>query len=162
MLEILRRLQFMFQRGRRERELAEEMEAHRAMASEQGNSFGNALRLREESRDAWGWTWIDRLAQDLRYAARVLRKSPGFTFAAVVTLAVGIGVNVAAFGFFNLIFFRPLPVRHPESSAAAGKAFTAARLVFMGAVSGDGVCARQFQNAFCRAGDVWQPFPYGR
>ena len=115
MLEFLRRLQFFVNRRRVERELAEEMEAHREMAAQHGNHFGNSLRLREEARDAWGWTWLDRLAQDLHYAARVLRKSPGFTCAAVLTLAVGIGVNVAAFGFFNLIFFKPLPVRDPAS-----------------------------------------------
>jgi len=73
------------------------------------------LRLREEARDACGWTWIDRLLQDLRYAARMLRKSLGFTIAAMLMLAIGIGVNVAAFGFFNLIFFKPLPVRDPDS-----------------------------------------------
>ena len=115
MRELVRRLQYLFNRGRLEKELAEEMEAHRQSAAERGGSFGNTLRLREEARDAWGWTWIDRLVQDLRYAVRVLRKSPGFTLAAVLTLAVGIGVNVAAFGFFNLIFFKPLPVRDPDS-----------------------------------------------
>jgi predicted permease len=115
MLEILRRLQYLLTRRRREQELADEMEAHREIATRQGNRFGNSLRLREEARDAWGWTWIDRLYQDIRYAARMLRKSPGFTFAAVLMLAVGIGVNVAAFGFFNLIFLKPLPVRDPDT-----------------------------------------------
>ena len=62
-----------------------------------------------------GWTWIDRIGQDLRYAFRLLRRSPGFTVAAVLMLGLGIGVNVAAFGFFNLILFKPLPVRDPDS-----------------------------------------------
>ncbi len=115
MPEFLRRLQYLFNRRRLDEELAEEMNAHREMAAEHGRDFGNTLRLREEARDVWGWTWLERAVQDLRYATRMLRKSPGFTFAAVVTLAVGIGVNVAAFGFFNLIFFKPLPVRDPGS-----------------------------------------------
>src|SRR5580700_2735567 len=84
-------------------------------ARDGGGQFGNELRLREEARDAWGWTWIDRFSQDLRFAARMLRKSPGFTVAAVLMLALGIGVNVAAFGFFNLMVLRPLPVRDPET-----------------------------------------------
>jgi predicted permease len=115
MPEFLRRLQYLFNRRRLDRELADEMEVHREIATQQGNHFGNTLRLREEARDAWGWTWIDRLLQDLRYAARMLRRSPGFTFAAILMLAIGIGVNVAAFGFFNLIFFKPLPVRDPDT-----------------------------------------------
>ena len=115
MSDLFRRLQYLFHRRRHERELDEEMAAHREVAVEQGGSFGNTLRLREEARDAWGWTWIDRLTQDLRYSGRQLRQSPGFTLAAILTLAIGIGVNVAAFGFFNLILFKPLPVRDPSS-----------------------------------------------
>ncbi len=65
MLEILRRIQYLLTRHRREQELAEEMEAHREIAARQRKSFGNSLRLREEARDAWGWTSIDRLWQDL-------------------------------------------------------------------------------------------------
>ena len=76
MPEFLRRLKYLFNRRRLDQELADEMEAHREIAAQQGNPFGNTLRLREEARDAWGWTWIDRLAQDLSYAARMLRKSP--------------------------------------------------------------------------------------
>jgi predicted permease len=111
-----RRLHYLLNRERLDQELADEMAAHRAMAAGKGaGRFGNTLRLREEARDAWGWTWIDRLGQDLRYAARGLRNSPGFTLTAVLMLGLGIGVNVAAFGFFNLMVLRPLPVRDPAS-----------------------------------------------
>ena len=114
MNELFRRLRYLLNRGRFERELANDMEFHREMAGREGAAhFGNSLRLREEAREAWGWTWIDRFSQDLRYAARMLRKSPGFTLAAVLTLGIGIGVNVAAFGFFNLMVLRALPVRDP-------------------------------------------------
>jgi predicted permease len=115
MSELFRRLRYLVHRRRFDQELAGDLEFHREMAAREGRNFGNALRLREEARDAWGWTWIDRLSQDLRYAARMLRKSPGFTTAAVAMLALGIGVNVAAFGFFDLMFLRPLPVRDPGS-----------------------------------------------
>ena len=116
MHEFFRRLRYLLNRRRFDQELANEMEFHREMAArEGGRPLGNTLRLREEARDAWGWTWIDRLFQDLRYAARMLRKSPGFTLAAVLMLATGIGVNIAAFGFFNLMVLKPLPVRDPDT-----------------------------------------------
>lgn len=115
MSELLRRLHYLLHRRRLDAELANDMEFHREMAARDGRRLGNTLRLREEAREAWGWMWIDRLAQDLRYAARLLRRSPGFTMAAVLTLAIGIGANVAAFGFFDLIVLRPLPVREPET-----------------------------------------------
>src|SRR5450432_1363890 len=80
-----------------------------------GMPLGNMLHLREEARDAWGWTWIDPFLQDLRYAARMLQKSPGFTLTAVLMLAVGTGVNIAAFGFFDFMVLRPLNVREPAT-----------------------------------------------
>ncbi len=114
MNQFFRRVRYLLNRRRFDQELAGDMEFHREMAARTGGGhFGSTLRLREEAREAWGWMWIDRLWQDLRYAARMLRKSPGFTVAAVLMLAIGIGVNVAAFGFFDLIFLRPMPVRDP-------------------------------------------------
>ena len=62
-----------------------------------------------------GLTWLDRLVQDLSYAARMLARSPGFTLLAVLVLAIGIGVNVAAFTAFNVWLRSPLPVRDPGS-----------------------------------------------
>ena len=114
MSNLIRRLRYLLNRRRFDQELANDMEFHREMAARDGNrNFGNALRLREEARDEWGWLWIDSFFQDLRYAARMLRRSPGFTLTALAMLALGIGVNVAAFGFFNLMVLRPLPVPDP-------------------------------------------------
>ena len=116
MTELFRRLRYLLNRGRFDRELADDLEFHREMAARAGGvRLGDAVRVREDARAAWGWTCIDRLGQDLRYAARVLWRSPGFTVTAVLMLAIGIGANVAAFGFLNLIVLRPLPVRDPDT-----------------------------------------------
>ncbi len=114
-MDFFRRLQYLLNRRKHDLDLANDMEFHREMSAREGRHFGNALKLREESREAWGWTWIDRLGQDLSYATRLLKRSPGFALAAILMLGLGIGVNVAAFGFFNLILFKPLPIRDPES-----------------------------------------------
>jgi len=114
--ELFRRVRYLLNRRRLDRELENDMEFHREMAARDGRkNFGNVLRLREESREAWGWTWIDRLLQDLRYGARMLGRSPGFTLTAVLVLAVGIGINVAAFSFFNVVILQLLPIRNPET-----------------------------------------------
>ena len=115
MNEFFRRLIYLFSRRRLDRELESDMQFHREIAAREGrNNFGNMLQLREEAREAWGWTWIDRLGQDLRYGIRVMAHSPGFTLVAVMVLAIGIGVNVAAFGLFDMVALQPLPVPHPE------------------------------------------------
>src|SRR5918994_6433378 len=98
MKELLRRLLYLWNRGRLEREMAEEMAAHREMMAADGRkNFGDDLRLREDAREMWGWTWLDRLHQDLTYGARVLRNAPGFTLTAMLILVLGIGVPLSAF-----------------------------------------------------------------
>jgi predicted permease len=120
MTEFFRRLGYLVTRNRRRRELEAEMAFHREMAERSGRSdarrtFGNPLRLQEQAREAWGWTWLDRLMQDLRYATRMLFRSPGFTLAAVLVLTIGIGINVAAFTLFDWDVLQPMPVRDPSS-----------------------------------------------
>lgn len=109
--ELWRRLWFLLNRARFERELREEMEAHRDTIANGDAPFGNSLRLRDEAVDVWGWRWLDRLMQDLRFGARLLWRAPGFTLTAVAVLALGVGVNLAAFQVFDRLALSPRPVR---------------------------------------------------
>lgn len=116
MNELFRRIRYLLFRRRMDAELENDMAFHREMAAREGRrNFGNELRLREQAREAWGWTWLDRLGQDIRYGTRILVRAPGFTVMAVLVLAIGIGVNVSAFSLFDMVALRPLPVPNPES-----------------------------------------------
>ncbi len=76
-------------------------------------AFGNTTLVKEEIRDVWGWASIDRIWQDLRHGARGLRRQPGFSIAAVLSLALGIGVTTALFMVLNAVALRPLPYTDP-------------------------------------------------
>ncbi|HEY2914424.1 MAG TPA: ABC transporter permease, partial [Candidatus Angelobacter sp.] len=114
--EFFRRIYYLLNRSKADRELENDIEFHREMLSvESRRDFGNPALVRERSHEAWGWGWLDRLMQDVRFGSRLLKKAPGLAFTAITVLALGIGVNVTAFNLVDVMFFKPLRVRDPHS-----------------------------------------------
>ena len=119
--ETWRRIGFLVRRRAWERDLEEEMRFHldrKVAAGMEANAarrqFGNTAWLHEESRAMWGWSWLERLSQDLKYAARTLRRNRGFAAVALLTLALGIGADTSIYTVVRAVLLAPLPYRQPE------------------------------------------------
>jgi predicted permease len=95
-----------------EREMQEELTALTEIAGRR--ELGNVTLAAENARMVWGWTWLEGLLADIRYAIRSLRRQPSFTIVAVGSLALGIGANAAIFSLMDGLLWRELPVRDPE------------------------------------------------
>jgi macrolide transport system ATP-binding/permease protein len=148
MRRFLRKLSWLPQRRRKEVELREELEFHLDEETEQGKAaglteeqarsvarrdLGNVTLIAEDTRATWGWTALEQLGQDLRYAVRMMASNRTFTALALLVLALGIGANTAIYSFMDSILLRSLPVPDPErlvvlkwrtaqpGSAASGK-----------------------------------------
>jgi putative ABC transport system permease protein len=123
------RLRSLFTRSRVEQELDDELRFHleqqvasyvrQGLAPEDAVrrarlEFGGLDQIKEAHRDARGISLVDHLGRDLQYAARQIRRSPGFAALAVLCLGLGIGANTAIFGVINSVMLRPMPVSEPE------------------------------------------------
>ncbi len=102
-----------------EQEIHDELRSIAAMA--QPGELGSLTLAAEDARTELGWTRLEQAGQDLRYAVRAARKSPGFAAAAVASLAIGIGVNAALFSLINTILWKSLPVRDPDTLLVLGR-----------------------------------------
>jgi len=124
-----KRIRHFWSRRQYERDLAEEIRLHREMA---GAAFGSAALALEDSRAVWGFAWLESLAQDVRYALRGFRKTPGFALTVVATIGLALGLNTTLFTVFNAYVLRPIAVADPYSlygftwtnQRGAGHAFT--------------------------------------
>ena len=131
-MKLWNRIRYLINREAFDRELQEEMRIHREMAEEKlghldgregaeaaankdearyaaRRQFGNATMLEESSRDVWTFVWLENIFQDLRFGLRMLRKTPGFTAVALLTITLGIGVNTAVFSVVNAALVKSLP-----------------------------------------------------
>ena len=116
-----RRLLFRLRRDQLDAELREELQLHRELKEKSGESadevrreMGNVTLERERSRDAWSFRFVEDFLHDFGHALRMMRKNPGFSLAAVLSLALGIGGNTAIFSFVNALLIRPLPYPEPD------------------------------------------------
>jgi predicted permease len=129
MRTLLTRLWWLTQKRRKEAELRAELDFHLEEEADEGRTLGltdqearlaaqrhlgNRGLVEEDTRAAWGWTSMERIAQDVRYAGRLLRRRPVFSATAVLTLTLGIGGTTGVFSVMDALLIRNLPVERPE------------------------------------------------
>src|ERR1700719_1182715 len=115
----------LFQKSRRDAEMAEEMQAHLDLLTERNiaagmlphearnaalRQFGGVEQIKEIAREQRTWRWADEFLQDVRFGARMLLRTPGFSFLAILCLPLGIGTNTAVLSWIEGILIRPYPL----------------------------------------------------
>src|SRR6266516_2407114 len=161
MTSLFRKFMWWQHRRRKENELREELQFHLSKEADErqadgltedqakwaaSRDLGNVTLLQEDTRTLWTWTPLEQLAQDLRYALRMLLRNRAFTAVAALSLALGIGANTAIYSFMDSILLRSLPVADPASlvvlnwhsrrAKGAGKAKGNSRAFVVHSVSG--------------------------
>ncbi len=96
-----------------EENIAQGMSPHDARCAAL-RAFGNPTLLREEASSHWSWNWLEKLARDLRYGARTLSRSPGFTLVAILVMALGLGATTSLFTIVRAVLIKPLPFHDPD------------------------------------------------
>src|SRR6202046_2705993 len=129
------RCKALFRKRGMDREMAEELEFHQAMLREkllrQGGPemsvngtamrrFGNSSRWHERLRELWQFRALENFSRDMGFSLRLLKKSPGFTVVALLTLVLGVGANTAIFSLIHGLLLRPLPVPNAQELAVLG------------------------------------------
>lgn len=168
--QLLFRFRALFQKEKLDAEMAEEMRAHLEMQEAANRAagmppdearyaarrqFGHMDGIKESARDQRGWVWLENTVKDVRYAGRMLGKNPGFTAAAVISLALCIGANTAIFSMLYALVIKPLPYHDSQGIVEVYNSFPKAGFNKLPSNLGQYFDFKQHAKAFAHLG-LWR------